>query len=121
MKQQEFNWKLFITINIATILAAYIVTLVIFGIIWDPNGAILLERPWQNALKIIWIGFYSSLPMGIDLFLVNHPISMVMGLGFLSFIIIGWNGRKNATGRQIIYALICLLTVLGTVKFFLMV
>ena len=119
MNQNEFKIKKFVTNIIIVICVSYLFTVIIFGIIWDPNGAILLERPLIDSARIIWIGFYSCIPLAIGSFIVNHPMPATMGLGYVAFCIVGLYGIKNATGQQILYVLMAFLTVFGTVKFFL--
>ena len=118
-KPRDLDMKKFIITLAVVFCVAYIWTVMIFGIAWDPNGANLLERPWKDILKIIWIGFYMCLPVGLGSFFKSHPIPVTMGLGYLAFALIGIHGRKNVTGRLILYTLMAFITVLGTVKFFL--
>lgn len=45
------------------------------------------------------------IPMGFKSFMVTHPVSATMGLGYMAFAIIGVLGRNNATGRLILYTI----------------
>lgn len=114
------SWKRLL-VNLAIVFfVTYVVVLIGFGIIWDPNGAILLERPLWDILRIVCVGFYMSIPMGIGVFLSKHPVSMTLGLGYLAIAIISLQGWNTKIGQRILYALVALLTTLGTVKFFLL-
>ncbi|MDX1514665.1 MAG: hypothetical protein R3174_13085, partial [Gammaproteobacteria bacterium] len=111
MQAQAFNPKSFLIALVASVAASYAVTVIVFGILWDPNGALLLERSWQDVLRIIFIGFYKCIPLGIGTFLKNHPVPVTLGLGYLSFAVIGICGRDHPVGRVVLYALAVLLTV----------
>lgn len=120
MNQEMLITKRLVLTTAGVMAGSYMLTVIIFGVIWDPNGAILLERSWKDSLRIIWIGFYMCLPMGISTFSFSHPVSAVLGLGHIAFAVIGLSNLKTVVGRSIIYTLSSLLVVLGTVKFFLM-
>ncbi len=73
MSQQAFQWNRFAITSAGVFLASYVATVLLFGILWDPNGAILLERDFSDVIRIVWTGLYMSIPLAIGSFAVNHP------------------------------------------------
>jgi len=98
----------------------FTVTVILFGIVWDPNGANLLERKLPDTVRIIWHGLYMCFPLAFGAFGSSHPVPVVMGLGYAVIAVIGIVGIKYSVGRSVLYAVVGILTVLGTVRFFLM-
>lgn len=120
MSTDTLNWKRFALTLVLVYLASFVITVILFGIILDPNGAILLERKFFDSARIVWGGLYMCLPLAFKTFAVNHPTPFVMGLGYLAIVIVGVVGIKQQTGRAVLCVLLSTLTVLGTVQFFLM-
>ena len=115
----SIGWARFGISIAAVYLVSFVLTIIVFGIVLDPNGAKLLERSVTDVANIIWHGLYMCLPLAFRSFAVNHPVSMVMAAGYAAFALLGIFGVKHTIGRAIIYTLTCMLVVLGTVQFFL--
>lgn len=115
-----FSLKSFVLTSFAVFIACYLATVIGFGIVWDPNGAILLERPLAQTARIVATGLAMSLPLACAAFLVPHPVPPIMGAAFAIVAALAWMGRRTVHCRAIAYVLIGAFTVLGTVRFFLM-
>ncbi len=118
--RRAYSLVSFLLTSLVVFIGAYAVTVVGFGIVWDPNGAILLERPFDQAARIVGTGLYMSLPLAVAAFLVPHPVPGVMGATFGAVVILAWLGRAAVHCRAILYVALGAFTVLGTVRFFLM-
>lgn len=105
---------------LVTVVISYILAFTIVGILWDPNGVILFERPFTNAVMIVFSGLFMALYLGLTSFFSSHPIPITMGLGFLACFAVAMTDIKEETGKRLLYVLVSFLTVLGTVQFCLM-
>ena len=114
------NAKNIVVNSLFIIVLSYVVTFTIVGIFWDPNGVILFERPFNNAIMIVGSGLFISPFLGIRSFFSNHPIPIAMGLGFLACLMVSIAGINEVTGRRLLYVLEAFLIVLGTIQFCLM-
>ena len=72
--RRAYSLRSFLLTSLAVFIGAYALTVVGFGVAWDPNGAILLERPFGQAARIVGTGLYMSLPLAAAAFLVPHPV-----------------------------------------------
>ncbi len=120
MALDTLNWKRFALTLVVVYLASFVITVILFGVILDPNGANLLERKMLDSARIIWIGSYMCLPLAFKAFATNHPIPFLMGIGYAAIAIVGVVGIGQRTGRAVLCVLLSIFTVLGTVQFFLM-
>lgn len=120
MAERKFSIKRFLLTLIAVYILSYLAAFFIMGVVWDPNGVNLSGRPFIGIMTILGGGFMLALPMGASSFIVDHPVPLTMGVGFLSCLILGFIGIKEVTGRRLIYLLLAFLTILGTVQFCLM-
>jgi hypothetical protein len=120
MTDTAFNIKKFLLNAVLTLIITYIIAFMIIGIVWDPNGVNLFERPVGSMMTIIITGLMMSIPMAIGSFIANHPVPVTMGLGFFACFIIGLLGIRETTGKRLLYALLSFLTTLGTLQFCLM-
>lgn len=103
---------------VLTYLISYILCFIAFGIIWDPKGINLLGKSLTGALNIVLKGSYMSIPLAIDLFISKfNPVLATIGIGLLSFMIIGVLGVKDKTGKRVLIASVALFTALGSLKY----
>lgn len=105
---------------IKTVLSVYLLTFIVFGIIFDPNGVNFFERSHFDMAKIFLIGMVMSVPFGIMNFWFAHPIPITLGIGFLFSILLSWFGRNEAWCFRVFLCLLGTLAAVGTVQFCLM-
>jgi len=118
MNETGFNWKSFIKALLVLTIIIYSITFVVVGVIWDPNGVNLFQRPLLAGAKIVLIGLVMSLPLGLkSLISIGHPVAAAISLGFLGCAIVAWMGRSTTVGRRVLYVLFAMISCVGTIRF----